>query len=432
MRGRNEQAILAYRFLAEHSRTGDGFTMEDLCQATGWKEATPRAYLSKHRWDGLVERRGALYFAQGVHQLTEEEYLRRTSQVAPADGQLPPIMPTVPRLAPASHALASKAQQAALQAVDTYNRPGRTFRTHAFLVLMTLAWTAALHALFEKRGQAYWYLTRDGEPQVVDGEKKAWELAECLQQHFADANTPERKNLEFLARLRNRVEHRFLPEIDQHISGECQAALLNLEDFIFEHLGSEYCIGESLYIPLQLTRVPASSSALRRYEANNFENLMSWIGDYRSALGDDYSDAKFSFRVYLVPKIGNHVTSSDVSMEFIPFDKDGPDMASLQRAITLIRDRSVQVANQGKLLPKAVAELVSARLGRKFYHTTHHPKAIRLYAEDLQVQGARYRQLDEPHNEWVYTEAWVNFLSERLADPEEFAGLAAVKLGPTP
>src|ERR1035438_10336910 len=44
-----------------------------------------------------------------------------------------------------------KAREAALLAVETYNRPGASFRTAGFLVLMVVAWTALFHAIFAKR-----------------------------------------------------------------------------------------------------------------------------------------------------------------------------------------------------------------------------------------------------------------------------------------
>jgi len=37
---------------------------------------------------------------------------------------------------------------AALAAVEAYNRPGKKFRTAQFLVMMVIAWTALLHAIF--------------------------------------------------------------------------------------------------------------------------------------------------------------------------------------------------------------------------------------------------------------------------------------------
>jgi hypothetical protein len=49
-----------------------------------------------------------------------------------------------------------KARNAAIAAVESYNRPGRRFRTAQYIVMITIAWTAALHAIF--------YMNRPGFP----------------------------------------------------------------------------------------------------------------------------------------------------------------------------------------------------------------------------------------------------------------------------
>jgi hypothetical protein len=113
--------------------------------------------------------------------------------------------------------------------VDGYNRTGARFRTPQYVVLMTIAWTAYYHALFFSKGAKPWYQTKNSGSgrgvryQHVDGEPKHWELTECLKQHFGSDHPPERKNLEFLIGLRNKIEHRHLPEIDPQLYGECQA-----------------------------------------------------------------------------------------------------------------------------------------------------------------------------------------------------------------
>ena len=109
-----------------------------------------------------------------------------------------------------------KGREAALLAVETYNRPGASFRSAGFLVLMVVAWTALFHAIFAKRRVKPYYRQKKNPRRFerVDGDFKCWELAECLQQYYADENPPARKNLEFVVKLRNKIEHRFLPPLD--------------------------------------------------------------------------------------------------------------------------------------------------------------------------------------------------------------------------
>lgn len=122
-----------------------------------------------------------------------------------------------------------KCQLATFAAVEVYNRPGRSFRTAQFLVMIVIAWTALFHAIFFKQSIKPWYKLRNGRFEKIDGDPKHWDLSECLKQYYVGATPPERKNLEFLIGLRNKIEHRHLPELDASMYGECQASLLNLE-----------------------------------------------------------------------------------------------------------------------------------------------------------------------------------------------------------
>ena len=130
-----------------------------------------------------------------------------------------------------------KCRAAAIAAVEVYNRPGRRFRTPHFLILGVVSWTAFFHAVFYKRRQKPWY-TRTGQVGKakryikIDGEPKHWDLSECLKQYYRGENPAERKNLEFLIGLRNKIEHRELPALDASLYGECQSCLLNLEEAI--------------------------------------------------------------------------------------------------------------------------------------------------------------------------------------------------------
>lgn len=145
-----------------------------------------------------------------------------------------------------------KCRAAAIAAVDVYNRPGPRFRTAHYLVLFTIASTALLHAIFYNRGQRPWYRRKTSGSgravryQKVDGEPKHWDLAQCLKEYHGSDNPPERRNLEFLLGLRNKIEHRHLPELDASLYGECQAALLNLEERIVKEFGPKYALTEQL------------------------------------------------------------------------------------------------------------------------------------------------------------------------------------------
>ena len=149
-----------------------------------------------------------------------------------------------------------KCRLSAITAVDAYNRSGPRFRTAQFLVMIIISWTALLHAIFYRRGTKPWFKHRSRPSHYVkiDGEPKHWDLTECLKEYYGGNSPPERKNLEFLIGLRNKVEHRSLPELDPILFGECQAAVLNLEDLLENEFGYTYALMEQLAVSLQFSR----------------------------------------------------------------------------------------------------------------------------------------------------------------------------------
>lgn len=130
----------------------------------------------------------------------------------------------------------AKAKESALLAVETYNRPGISFRSGGYIILMVVAWTSLFHAIFLKNNVKPFHVEVKKERYVryvkIDGDNKAWELAECVKQFYKDQNPPVRKNLEFFVGLRNKIEHRSMPQLDDQLFGECQALLLNFEALI--------------------------------------------------------------------------------------------------------------------------------------------------------------------------------------------------------
>ncbi len=126
-----------------------------------------------------------------------------------------------------------KARDSALLAVEIYNKPAIAFKSAGYIALMVMAWTSLLHAIFLCRKQRPYHKGGNGRYIKIDGDYKHWELKECIQRIWSDApQNPVRKNLEFFIPLRNKIEHRHIPELDAEIFGECQALLLNFDTLL--------------------------------------------------------------------------------------------------------------------------------------------------------------------------------------------------------
>jgi ABC-type cobalt transport system substrate-binding protein len=256
--------------------------------------------------------------------------------------------------------LLEKAKESALLAVDIYNKPRTSFRAGGFVVLMCIAWVSLLHAIFEKQGKKYFYRDEKNPRRFkkIDGEYKGWGVLDSATEFYKNADNPVVKNISFFCELRNKIEHRFMPIIDPIISGECQSLLLNFEELIVQEFGDENSIIENLFIPLQFT---AQRKSLVKTKQD--EKVIDFIKTFRGSLSADISDSqKFSFKAFFIPKLGSHRNSSDVAVEYVKFDStNSEEMKKYEKFIVGIKEKTVQVANQGKYKPSKVLELVKEK-----------------------------------------------------------------------
>ena len=328
----------------------------------------------------------------------------------------------------------AKAKDACLAAVTNYNRPGIAFRTRTYTVLMIIAWTALLHAIFHRRGRKPWYVAEGTGPNVkyqsIDGEPKHWELTEALRRYYRGNNPPERKNLEFMAALRNRIEHRDHPELDPALYGECQAMLMNFEDLLRKEFGDDHALSGQLALALQFTalRPDAQKAALRRLQASAATDLLDFIQQFRAGLPREVLESSsYSLRAFLVPKLANRAESADLAVEFVRFDPNRPDeMEDLRKVAALIKDRHVPVASSGLMKPGEVVQRLAGRL--PFRVTMHtHTRAWKAYGvrpatgtDDPRDTQSQYCLYDDLSGSYGYTQAWVEYLRRKLSDPHEF------------
>jgi len=428
MSEREDKVKKSYIFFLQKENDSEGFELSELLAATGWKASTVKTYFSK-KWDSFLEKRENKYFVQGISQYSEVEYAKMFSQVNKNSQD-----PFKPVLDFEVERLVVKARESALLALDIYNRPVTLFRSEGFIVMMIIAWTALLHAIFQKKGIKYTWVKEDGSDEIIDGDLKAWEIIKCVKEFYGADNNAIRKNLEFIIGLRNKIEHRYVPAIDNHIGGECQSLLLNFDELLSCEFGNYFALKESMTFPLQTSNIreEGKMEVIKRFQGKYYEELKEYIETYRDALSEaTYNDPKFSFRVYLIPKIGNHKSSSDLAFEFIKYDPNNKDdLDAYKRDIALIKERTkiVQVANQGKFKPKTIVSIVKDKIGKPFT-TTKHTQAYKYYKvrPDHDNCKTQYCQYDEPHKDYVYTQEWVDFLVEKLQDEEEYQKVIAYK-----
>lgn len=334
-----------------------------------------------------------------------------------------------------------KARDSALLAVEVYNKPAVTFKSSGYITLMVISWTALFHAIFFRRKKKPFYKGENGRFTRVDGDFKHWELDECLRQYYgADTGNPVRKNLEFFIPLRNKIEHRSMPELDASIFGECQAMLLNFDEMLEKEFGAKYCLRESLSFSLQL--FPRADGLIQALKKNpSTKPVMQFIQQFRSTISPGVSaSGKFAFKAFLI-QVANHKSESALPIQFVHYDRLTEDeKKQVSHLVALVKSKEVPVSNLDRMKPGEVVKRVQTGLGNpritradksvdKFSQDTH-TRCWRRYkvrppkgAADPWATNWKYCVFDKMHNDYGYTQGWVDFLIEKLGDGNEFEAL---------
>lgn len=406
---RYEKVDLAYAFLVDKEKQSEAFSITQLADATGWKVDTCRTYPSK-RWHQYVEKDGNQYSSSGVSFLSKEEFRAVHSQK---------LQKTTDHST--KGVLLHKAKEFALLAVSTYNNPYTEFKTYGYIVNIVIAYTALMHAIFEKRSTDYFHRDANGNPIIIDGDEKAWELSECVDQYWQGVVSPEKANIKFLVGLRNKIEHRSLPAIDLAVSGECQSALSNFETLLVEEFGDEHALSANLAIAMQLTRISeqAQIDTLKQMQKDNYKVVRHYMETFRNDLSDEIVESqKYRVRAFLVPKLGNHAKSSDIAVEFINVDKLSEDeLASYEQGVAFIKG----IENPFKLRPSKVVEEVAKKISG--FNMPLHTKCWKFYdarpAETQKGFKGEYSRFVEGFEGYLYSSQWVKFLIQELDDPQK-------------
>jgi hypothetical protein len=257
--------------------------------------------------------------------------------------------------------LLRKAKDAAMIAVEFYNKPAVVFKSEGYITLMLIAWTAAFHAYFIKNKSKPFCRKENGkkrprfkiiEVKLPNGEtvkeKKWWDISECIKNFFGDDNNnPIRKNLEFFIPLRNMIVHRNLPELDDSIYGECQASLINFSNFLEKHFGKKHSIGNFLPFSLQLARSPknlleASADELKKKDA---QNIVNFIKSYRSLLTtEQFGSPEYSFKAILI-RVKSHESKDTLPIKFVKYDEldDAQKEKLHELGIILVKEKQIKV-----------------------------------------------------------------------------------------
>jgi len=416
----------AYEFLLEKEENDAAFTINQLAKSTGWKDASVTTYITK-RWYDFVEKQGkGKYKTKSISKLSKEDFRDLNSQKLTNNSTLVNKLPKTEK-----EVAVYKAREFAVLAVSIYNNPTVNFKTYGYIVNIIIAWTALFHATFEKNKIDYFYKKRNCEYVLVEGDKKAFELSECIKTYWIGNINAAKSNLEFLIGLRNKIEHRSLPELDFIVAGECQSCITNFENFIVQEFGDEYSLNANLAISMQLSQTSQKSqeSALKEFQSKNYKVIREYIKDFQDGLDDDVrTSQEYRLSVFLVPKLKNHAKSSDLTVEFIKAEPNSEEeYEQYEKAIAFIKGG---VESPYKLRPTKVVKMVNETIDKPFtigLHTLAWKKYRARPQKDVPGFKHNYCGWVPGHEGYLYSDEWVQFLINELQVEKNFEELRSYK-----
>ena len=322
-------------------------------------------------------------------------------------------------------------REEALLAVDLYNQTRQPRRLEGFLIHMHLAWLYLLHAQFHRDHRDYHFRQSNGHYDRVDGEKKTWDLSRSVVERWPQV-CAVRKNLELTISLRNKIEHRYHEAIVLATSGYAQSLLLNYEEELTSAFGAAFSLGEELRFPIFVGCLTAVGNArIEELRAELPRRTRDFLACFEADLDPGItSDQRYEFRVNLVPKLGPK-TQADRAMTFVrEADLTSEERATLQElgrsGRVVVREQVRSVASVGMVKPAAAVSLIQERVQYKF-NMAHFVKAWRVTncrpaggSTNPERTHERYCLYDEPHRDYLYTQAFIEKLVREARDAESF------------
>nr|WP_215545436.1 DUF3644 domain-containing protein [Amycolatopsis sp. CA-230715] len=184
-------------------------------------------------------------------------------------------------------------------------------------------------------------------------------------------------NVELFINLRNKIEHRYEPELKSMTGGKAQALVVNYDAELTAAFGGKFSLADKLRFPVFLHALrPDGAEQLRAATANLPRPTRDLVSRFETGIEQDLlDDLRYDFRIRLVPITGPK-TSADLAVNFVKLDELSDEerrvMVDAGRTGTVIvRDRHVDVVSKDKLLPGRVAQLVDSALPFEFSVNAH-------------------------------------------------------------
>jgi hypothetical protein len=306
-----------------------------------------------------------------------------------------------------------RAREAMLLAVEIFNSPSLKFKTEVFAILVNVAWTYLLHEFYIRK-----------KVKIVGDDGHTLLLSQMIKRQDCQLSPGIKKNLEALKLIRDDVEHNLLGKSDAKWLPLFQACCLNFDKAICLLFGNDLSLQNELSFALQFARLNVEQiTELQKYEIpKRIETLDARLKE--GLTEEQADDLEYQFRVVYT------LDSASKSRSHIHFINPGSAEPNKIHNV-LVKVKSADELYPHK--PARVAPLVAKRSGKSF--TSHnHVQAWRKFgvrppkgAGKPEATNKDYCIYHAAHNDYTYSEEWVDFLVSQIATDEGYASICLMR-----
>lgn len=307
-----------------------------------------------------------------------------------------------------------RARESMMLAVNVFNNSMVLFKSEVFSVLANIAWTYLLHDYYIKKGIS-----------IVDDNGYTFSLSYMIDRNDCPLSKGIINNLKSLKIIRDEVEHRILGPLMHKWFSLFQACCLNFDKTLVSMCGEDCSLADHLSLALQFAKLDIDQIAT----AQAFD-----LGGHLEAIDarlkkdlsqDELDDVEYQFRVVYTIDAGS---KSDSHFVFV---KPGTPEAENVKHV-LVKTQFADNAYPYK--PGAATAAIRKKAGIPFTGNDH----IKAWKHYKARPSRKSKKLDETrkefciyhkaHNDWTYSQQWIDFVADKIASPAELAAIRAEKL----
>lgn len=307
-----------------------------------------------------------------------------------------------------------RAREAMCLAVQLFNSPAYQFKSEMFAVLANIAWTYLLHEFYLRK-----------KVKILNDEGYSLALGQMLKRADCPLSKGMKNNLATLKGIRDAVEHQLLAKADSKWLPLFQACCLNFDKALCDLFGEKLSLSNELGLSLQFAKVDFDQLVtLAKYEIpQKIEALDAQLK--KSLTEEELADIEYQFRVIYT------LDSASKSRAHVQFINPGTPEAEQIRNV-LVKHKLADDFYPYK--PGHVVKLVSEKLSKKFTANDHTKAWIffkvrpRQHAKQPSNTKQEFCVYHTAHNDYTYSQAWLDYLVEQLSSKETWEKIKAVKL----